>query len=80
MSKEIDKRSLKLSPYEYFRYCNKTRRIRGVAVITDKQYIFYSQLLSNDYGTHNDIEIKIENTIHPNNQEEVWGGEHSNYV
>lgn len=80
MSKEIDKRSLQLSPYEYFQYCNKTRRIRGAAVITDKQCIFYSQLLSNDYGTHNDIDINLENAIHPNNPKEGWDGYYSNHA
>lgn len=80
MSKEIDKKSLKLNPYEYFQYCNNKRRIRGAAVITDKQCIFYSQLLDNDYGTHNDIDIKIENAIHPNNQKNGWDGYYSNHA
>ena len=80
MAKVIDERSLRLSPYEYFQYCNKKRQIRGAAVITDKQYIFYSQLLNGDYGTHNDIEIKIENAIHPHNQKFGWEAYNSNHA
>lgn len=67
MSDELEK-SLKLSPYEYVQYCNEIKYIRGVAVITDKQWIFYSQILENDYGTHNDIVMDIETEVYHNPQ------------
>ena len=59
----IDKECLKLSLSEYFSYCQK-KPIRGLALITDKQYIFYSQI-NNDCLIHNDIAIILENQIHP---------------
>ena len=52
---KIDERSLELKPEEYFDYCKNNKNIRGVWVITDKQSIFYSQILNNDYRTHDDI-------------------------
>lgn len=77
---KIDERSLKLNVYEYFKYCNEKRRIRGAGVITDKQYIFYTQILDDDYGTHNDIEINIENAIHPHNQKYGWDAYYKNHA
>ena len=68
---KIDERSLKLQADEYFDYC-KNRRIRGLWVITDKQSIFYSQVLKDDFRNHNNIEVDIENEIHPNMQIEGW--------
>ena len=70
---KIDERSLKLKAEDYFDYCKNNRRIRGLWVITDKQSIFYSQVLRDDYRTHDNIQIDIENEIHPNNQIENWG-------
>ena len=70
---KIDERSLKLKAEDYFDYCKNNRRIRGLWVITDKQSIFYSQVLKDDYRTHDNIQIDIENEIHPNNQIENWG-------
>lgn len=72
MSK-IDKRSLELKAEDYFDYCKNNRSIRGLWVITDKQSIFYSQVLRNDLRTHDNIQIDIENEIHPNNQIDGWG-------
>ena len=69
---KIDERSLELKPEEYFDYCKNNKNIRGVWVITDKQSIFYSQILNNDYRTHDDIYIDIENEIHPNEQKFGW--------
>ncbi len=69
---KIDERSLKLKPEDYFDYCKNNRNIRGLWVITDKQSIFYSQVLRDDYRTHTDIQIDIENEIHPNNQIKGW--------
>lgn len=68
---KIDERSLKLQADKYFDYC-KNRRIRGLWVITDKQSIFYSQVLKDDFRNHNNIEVDIENEIHPNMQIEGW--------
>ena len=69
---KIDERSLKLKAEDYFDYCKNNRRIRGLWVITDKQSIFYSQVLRDDFRTHDNIQIDIENEIHPNNQIEGW--------
>lgn len=69
---KIDERSLKLKAEDYFDYCKNNRRIRGLWVITDKQSIFYSQVLRDDYRTHDNIQIDIENEIHPNNPIEGW--------
>ena len=60
----INKECLKLDLYEYFSYC-QTKSIRGLILITDKQYLFYSQIDPNDYLIHNDIAILLENLIHP---------------
>ena len=70
---KIDERSLKLKAEDYFDYCKNNRKIRGLWVITDKQSIFYSQVLRDDYRTHDNIQIDIENEIHPNNQIDNWG-------
>ncbi len=70
---KIDERSLKLKAEDYFDYCENNRSIRGLWVITDKQSIFYSQVLRDDIRTHDNIQIDIENEIHPNNQIEGWG-------
>ena len=75
----IDKRCLKFDVYDYLNYC-KTRTIRGAAVITDKQYIFYSQILANDYKTHDDIVVELENAIHPDNLRYGWDATRANNV
>ena len=54
----INKECLKLDLYEYFSYC-QTKSIRGLILITDKQYLFYSQIDPNDYLIHNDIAILL---------------------
>ena len=69
---KIDERSLKLKAEDYFDYCKNYRIIRGLWVITDKQSIFYSQVLRDDLRTHDNIQIDIENEIHPNNQINGW--------
>ena len=73
----IDKRSLELNAYEYFKQCHNKR---GVAVITDKQYIFYSQILKDDYRTHDNIVVDIETTIHPNSNKKDWDAFRDNNV
>ncbi len=66
---KIDERSLKLKAEDYFDYCNENdKRTRGVWVITDKQCIFYSQVLRNDFATHNEIAGNIETEIYNDNQ------------
>lgn len=62
----IDKKCLKLSLSDYFETC-KIRFMRGLILITDKQYLFYSDI-NNIYKTHNDIVINLENLIHPNHK------------
>lgn len=75
----IDERSLKLTPEEYFNYCKK-KSIRGLWVITDKQSIFYSQVIKDDNNTHDNIQINIENEIHPHNQINGWNAIRSNHA
>lgn len=67
----IEEECLKLDAYSYLNFCEK-RVIRGVGVVTDKQLVFYSQIFKDDYGTHNDIQIDIEGTIHPRDQRKGW--------
>lgn len=62
----VNKKCLKFSLNDYFDYCHN-KRIRGLALITDKQYLFYSQI-NNDCKIHNDIAIDLENLIHPNHK------------
>ena len=73
----IDEKSLQFNAYEYFKNC---RNKRGVAVITDKQYIFYSQILNKDYNTHDSIGVNIETTIHPNSNRKGWDAFRANNV
>ena len=60
----LDEICLKLNVYDYFKFFEKCG-IRGVSVITDKQYIFYTQMLDDDNRTHNELIIDIEEKIHP---------------
>ena len=76
---KIDERSLELKAEDYFDYC-QNRKIRGLWVITDKQSIFYSQVLKDDYRTHDEIEIDIENEIHPNEQKFGWDAIRSSHA
>lgn len=76
----VDKISLRKSVYEYFKWGNNNHAMRGVGVITDSQYIFYTQVLRDDYGTHNDIAINIENAIHPYNKKRGWDAYHDNNI
>ncbi len=77
----IDKRSLELSVYEYLKRCSDTgRNIRAVGVITDKQLVFYSQILKNDYATHDNIAVDIENTIHPKQERRGWDAIRENNI
>ena len=60
----INSSYLKMDLNEYFNY-SKDKRIRALGLITDKQYILYSQI--NPYSSliHNEIAILLENEIHP---------------
>ena len=60
----LDKDSLQMNIYDYLKYCNKKETIKAVGVISDKQYVFYSQVKKNDYLTHEEISLKIENIIY----------------
>lgn len=62
--KKINEKSLELKAEDYFDYCKNNRRIRGVWVITDRQSVFYSQVLRNDFATHNEIAGNIEAEIY----------------
>ena len=63
----MNKEDFNMNFYEYLRYC-RDKSVRGVMVITDKQYVFYVQKDLNDKRYHH--EIDIENTIHTNKQKE----------
>ena len=65
----MNKEDFNMNFYEYLRYC-RDKSVRGVMVITDKQYVFYVQKDLNDKRYHHELYIDIENTIHPNNQKE----------
>ena len=58
--------NLKMSFYDYLEYC-LNKQIKGVAVITDKQYIFYSQIDDKYDCNHDDIYIMIEDEIYNKN-------------
>jgi len=65
----INNECLKFSIKEYLDYCNNKKNIRAVGVITDKQFIFYSQVLKEEVPSHIWMVNKIENAIHPSNQQ-----------
>ena len=60
----MNDKNFSLNLYDYLVYC-KNESVRGVCLITDKQYIFYTQLDNSDI-THDEIYTKLENEIHPN--------------
>lgn len=60
-----DKDCLKFDVYEYLKYCKEKKVVRGVGVITDKQFLFYSQLLRGDCRIHPEIIAYLECEIHP---------------
>ena len=59
-------KNLSLNLYDYLVY-SQNKSVRGVSLITDKQYIFYTQLDNSDI-THDEIYTKLENEIHPNDK------------
>ena len=67
----IDNESLKLSVYEYYVHSLK-KSTRGVGLISDKQSIFYSQVLEGDNKTHENIITELEYYIHPGDKREGW--------
>ena len=62
----MNDKNLSLNLYEYLVY-SQNKSVRGVSLITDKQYIFYTQLDNSDI-THDEIYTKLENEIHPNDK------------
>lgn len=74
----LNKESLELNVYDYFNYCKDIRKIRGLGVITSKQFVFYSQILPNDFKTHDDIIVTLENAIHPYDQREGFSASRVN--
>lgn len=78
--KYINEKSLKMNPYQYFNYCQQFHEIRGVAVVTDKQSIFYSQVLNDDDRTHDNIMIDIEKEIHSNAEQGGFDAFYQNHV
>ena len=62
----MNDKNLSLNLYEYLVY-SQDKSVRGVSLITDKQYIFYTQLDNSDI-THDKIYTKLENEIHPNDK------------
>ena len=75
----IDERCLKLDLYEYLTNWRE-KGTRAVMVITDKQCIFYTQILPEDFKTHDAISIDIENEIHPTNQKYGWDAIRDNHI
>lgn len=65
----MNKENINMNFSEYLNYC-RDKSVRGVMVITDKQYVFYVQKDINDKRYHHELYIDIENTIHPNDQKE----------
>lgn len=58
----IDPRSLSVDVFDHYtKYYNK----RGVGVITDKQFAFYSEHLPDDYKSHDQIVGELNQTIFP---------------
>ena len=64
---ELDKECLKFNVYDYFNYCKQVGNRRGVGVITDKQSIFYTELINIDLSSHEWIAMDIETNIHETN-------------
>lgn len=64
---KINKECLKYNVYEYFNYCKKNGKRRGVGVITDKQSNFYTELVNIDLSSHEWIAMDMENSIHEEN-------------
>ena len=62
---KINPEFLKRNVYEYLKYCHQNRTIRGAGIITSKQFVFYSQVDQYDYKTHDEIQITLEQMIHP---------------
>lgn len=65
----MNKENINMNFSEYLNYC-RDKSVRGVMVITDKQYVFYVQKDINDKRYHHELYIDIENKIHPNDQKE----------
>ena len=76
----INEESLEKDIYEYLKYCREEGVIRGVGIVTDYQYIFYSQLLKDDYAAHESIVMKLEDYIHPDDVGNVWASFRDNHV
>lgn len=76
---KIDERCLKLDLYEYLTDWHE-KGTRAVMVITDKQCVFYTQILPKDYKTHDEISINIENEIHPTDQRYGWDAMRDNHA
>ena len=76
---KIDERCLKLTLHEYLTDW-QGKGTRAVMVITDKQCVFYTQILPNDFKTHDDISINIENEIHPTDQRYGWAAMRDNHT
>ena len=74
------KASLEMSIYEYLKYCDEKRKIKGGGLITDKQSIFYSAVEPDDYSTHDNIGVDLENAIHPQRQKIAWDAFRKNNI
>ena len=64
---ELDKECLKYNVYEYYNFCKQVGNRRGVGVITDKQSIFYTELVNINLSNHEWIAMDIEKSIHEKN-------------
>ena len=57
--------NFKMNIYDYYKYCHKVHELRGVGVITNKQYVFNTNENIND--DHYNIALNIEKKIYSSN-------------
>ena len=74
----MNDKNLSLNLYDYLVY-SQNKSVRGVSLITDKQYIFYTQLDNSDI-THDEIYTKLENEIHPNDKRDGFKAIRNNNI
>ncbi len=61
--------SFKMNIYDYYKYCHKVNELRGVGVITNKQYVFNTD--ENINGNHYNIALNIEKQIYSLNNKKI---------
>ena len=76
----INKECLKRNVYDYLKYCNENGSFKGVGIVSDKQMVFYIQLLGEEYATHDNIAVRMENEIHPESRRNGWNAIRENNI